>query len=172
MLTAMLAHLCVAYDPSAPAQWALAHAVRLARRCDARLTIVHVAPPTDDVVDERTELVDELFGLRDDVRRRQRLVATVAPLTTGVVTDVRVFTGLVTPTIIDVLRAVRPDLVIAGSRERRGVMRVLSAPLRDALLAEAPCPVALVRSPPPSPRSSATTSNARVSPVPAWRATR
>jgi nucleotide-binding universal stress UspA family protein len=143
----MLRHLCVAYDESRPARWALAHATFLARRCEARLTIAHVAALPEDAVDERVGIVDELLPVREDVRCRQRLVASLAPLTCGVEARVRVFTGPTAPTLIELLRTVRADLVVTGSRERLTLRRWFSLPVRDALLAEAPCPVALVRSP-------------------------
>jgi nucleotide-binding universal stress UspA family protein len=145
----MLTHVCVAYDHDTRARWVLTHAVRLARRCDARLTIVHVAPAIGDVVDERAELHEELLGVRDDIRCRQRLAGTVAALTSGIVTDVRMFSGRTAPTIVELLRASGSDLVIAGARERRGAARLLAVPVGDALLALAPCPVVLVRSAPP-----------------------
>ena len=144
----MLAHVCVAYAPDGPARWALGHAVRLARRWDARLTVVHVAPPVDEVLAERAGLAGELLGVGDDVRLRRRLLGTVLPLTAGVATDVRVFTGRPAPTLVELLRADRPGLVVAGARERRGAGRWATASVADALLAEAPCPVTLVRSPP------------------------
>jgi nucleotide-binding universal stress UspA family protein len=143
----MLEHLCVAYDESRPARWALEHAVRLARLGGARLTIAHVAALPEDVVDERVGIVDDLLPVREDVRYRQRLVTTLAPLTRGVETEVRVFTGPTAPTLIELLRTLRADLVVAGAHERPGLRRRLSLPLRDALLLQAPCPVALVRSP-------------------------
>ena len=143
----MLEHLCVVYDGSPTARWAFVHAVCLARRGNARLTIAHVAALPEDAVDERVGIVDELLPVRDDVRCRQRLVATLAPLTRGLETEVRVFTGRTAPTVIELLRTLRADLVITGARERLGLRRWFSLPLRDALLSEAPCPVALVRSP-------------------------
>lgn len=144
----MLAHVCVAYAPDGPARWALGHAVRLARRWDARLTVVHVAPPVDEVLAEHAGLAGELLGVGDDVRLRRRLLGTVLPLTAGVATDVRVFTGRPAPTLVELLRADRPGLVVAGARERRGAGRWATASVADELLAEAPCPVTLVRSPP------------------------
>jgi len=59
-----------------------------------------------------------------------------------------VFTGRPAPTLVELLRADRPGLVVAGARERRGAGRWATASVADELLAEAPCPVTLVRSPP------------------------
>ncbi|MDQ3586810.1 MAG: universal stress protein [Actinomycetota bacterium] len=143
----MLRHICVAYDDDERAGWGLEVARDLARRASARLTIAHVVPPVDEAVDIREELLIELAGLREDVRWRHRLKALAATVR-DVETHVHVLPGRVSFQLLELLHQERPDLVVAGTRALRGVQRSLAPRLRHALLAQAPCPVMLVRTPP------------------------
>lgn len=145
----VLRHLCVAYGDEPPGPPALGHAAQLARRSGARLTVAHVAPPVDEPVDDREELLVELLGLREDIHRRRRLTTMLATLLPDVETQVRVLTGRVAPQILALLDADRPDLVVAGTRPLRGADRFLASPLSHALLDRAPCPVVLVSGEPP-----------------------
>lgn len=93
----VLRHLCVAYGDEPPGPSALGHAAQLARRSGARLTVAHVAPPVDEPVDDREELLVELLGLREDIHRRRRLTTMLATLLPDVlvVAPIRVSTGVV-----------------------------------------------------------------------------
>lgn len=143
----MLGHLCVAFDPSPAGRWALTHASFLARRTGARLTVVHVTPPEDGVLDESSSLADELLPVRDDVRCRQQLVADLASSLVGVAANLWVATGPLHATMLDAVRTSAPDAVVLGAQGRSPLQGLVARPLRDTLLAEAPCPVILVRSP-------------------------
>jgi two-component system sensor histidine kinase UhpB len=136
----VLRHICVAYDDTPEGDAALAEAWALARRDGARVTIVHVAPPVDDVAGEHEELHLELLAGREDVRRRQRLVAEAARRMPDVDTDVRVLYGSPAEQLLAFLHAERPDVAIVGVDGGRASRR-----LGRRLVARARCPVLLVR---------------------------
>ena len=140
----MLTRICVAYDDGKEAGWALQFAVQLARRTSARLTLAHVAPMDDEPSDERERLLFELIGRSEAVRRRQRLNGGVLSLGADVRAEVEVVAGPVVPTLLDLIRASRPDVLLAGTRPGR--LRQLGPRLSHVLMAETPCPLVLVRS--------------------------
>jgi len=130
----------VAYDEDhEPAGWALTVGAALARAGGSQLVVTHVAPPAEEAVDESEGMIVELLGLREDVRRRQRMAPAVALAAPGVEAEVSVVTGPVVPVLLDQLHDARPDLVVLGDGRGRVVR---------ALRARAPCPVLLVREPP------------------------
>jgi len=142
----MLTHICVAYDDGKEAGWALQFGVELARRTSARLTLAHVAPADDEPVDERQRLLFELIGGSEAVRRRQRLNGVALSLGADVKAEVEVAVGPVAPTLLDLIRASRPDVLLAGTRPGR--LRQLGPRLSHELMAAAPCPLVLIRSRP------------------------
>ncbi len=132
-------NIWVAYDEDhLPAHWALGVGSEIARACGARLVVSHIAPPAEEPVSDHDGLLDELLGLREDVRRRQRLVPAVALAARGVDSDVSVVSGPVVPELLDQLHHARPDLVVLGDGRGR---------VARALRAHAPCPVLFVRGP-------------------------
>ena len=135
----MFGHIWVAYDEDhEAARWALAVGAALARAGGARLVVSHVAPPAEETVDDREGLLVELLGLREDVRRRKRLLPIVALAAPEVDAQVSVVAGRVVPELVDQLRQARPDVVVLGD----GTGRV-----GRGLRSLAPCPVLVVREP-------------------------
>jgi two-component system sensor histidine kinase UhpB len=121
----MVGHICVAWDDSPRARWTLAFAGRLARATAARLTIVHVEPPTEH----------ELLELGSVGRARRLLPAAAASVPATVEVSVRVLTGRPAEQLVAFARAEDVDVLVAATRPAR---------LRRELLASAPCPVMLV----------------------------
>ena len=114
----LLRRICVGYDDSLPARWALAFAERLARRSGAELTIAHVVPPAADDL--------------------------AIPLPPGT----HVLSGRTAEQLVAFARAEHSDLLVVGTRPLQGASRLVAPRLRHELLATAPCPVVLVRHPP------------------------
>jgi nucleotide-binding universal stress UspA family protein len=115
-----LHRICVGYDDSLPARWALAFAERLAAGSHAELSIAHVVAPVAEDAD---------------------LDLTLPPGT-------HVLSGRTAEQLVAFARAERADLLVTGTRPLRGSARLVAPRLRHALLASAPCPVVLVRHPP------------------------
>jgi nucleotide-binding universal stress UspA family protein len=126
--------ICVAWDGTPPAQWALAFAARLARRSGARLIVAHVVAPAEPM----------LVDLSASGHARRTLPAVASELRA----DPRLLAGRPGDQLLALARAEHADLLVAGTRPLRGADRLLAPRLRHALLAESPCPVALVRRPP------------------------
>jgi len=131
--------ICVAYDEGKEAVWALQFAVELARRTSARLTLAHVAPVDDEPLDDNQRLLFELCGHSEAVRCRQRLNGLALTLGADLQTDVEVVVGPVAPTLLDLVRADPPDVLVAGTR--RGRLRQMGPRLSHVLIATAPCPL-------------------------------
>jgi nucleotide-binding universal stress UspA family protein len=113
----LLRRICVGYDESLPARWALAFAERLARRSGADLTIAHVVPPAADDL--------------------------AIPLPPGT----HVLSGRTAEQLVAFARAEHSDLLVVGTRPLQGASRLVAPRLRHELLATAPCPAVLVRHP-------------------------
>lgn len=114
----MLHRVCIAWDGSLPARWALAFATRLARGSDAELLIAHVVPPAAEDLD------------------------------IGLPAGTHVLSGRTVEQLVAFARQEQVDVLVAGTRPLRGAARLLAPRLRHELLATAPCAVVLVRHPP------------------------
>jgi nucleotide-binding universal stress UspA family protein len=139
--------LC-ALDFSESSRQALEHASDLARRFDAELTLIHVregprvagseivAPP-ELLEEEERELGRKLDAWRTQAERiAGRPVRTV--LTSG------------SPPL-EIVRAAASgtfDLVVTGTKARKGVGRMLLGSVAERVVREAPCPVLVARRPP------------------------
>jgi nucleotide-binding universal stress UspA family protein len=144
--------ICVACRADDPLdRSALACAAALARAAGARLSVVHVAPFADEPTGVREDLLDELLGRREDVRRRRRLAALATACGLGPAPAVRVLAGRVEPQLLACVADARADLLVVGTRPLRGLARLAAPRLRHRLLAAAPCPVAFVRPEPVAP---------------------
>lgn len=122
-----------------------------ARPCRPRVVAPDDRPrpaPVDEPADAREGLFGELVGLPGDTARHRLETARTAAAVEGIEAHVRVLAGSVHVQVLELLRQVRPDLLVVGTRALRGVRRVVAPRLRHALLAAAPCPVMLVKAPP------------------------
>jgi two-component system sensor histidine kinase UhpB len=135
---AMARHVCVAWDDSPPARWALAFAANLARESGARLTIAHVTAPAGEC---------DLLDLGEDGRVRRSVQATAAMLPLDIDVRVRLLAGRPAEQLVALVHAEQIDMLVVGTRPLRGWERLLAPRLRHELLATAPCPVVLVRRP-------------------------
>src|SRR5919106_4069542 len=119
-----------------------------ARPCRPRVVAPDDRPrpaPVDEPADAREGLFGELVGLPGDTARHRLETARTAAAVEGIEAHVRVLAGSVHFQVLELLRQVRPDLLVVGTRALRGVRRVVAPRLRRALLAAAPCPVMLVK---------------------------
>ena len=139
-------HILLATDFSPHADRAAARALELARRYDARLSLVHVVEYFfiyGDFIDGGA--VDE-FELEQQVREAadkqlQRLAEEMG------ITDpdqVHLLTGPPKHTLLDFAREHDVDLVVLGSHGRRGVERLLGS-VAAGIVNAAPCDVLTVR---------------------------
>lgn len=134
-------------DFSVEAEAAEQEAVRLARRLDAELVLVHVAT--------ETPLYGEQVFAMPDVKRiyeaqarwaEERLEERAAALTReGVPTRWRRRVGVVHAEIGTVAREEAADYIVIGTHGRGGLDRVMLGSVAERVVRTAPCPVITVR---------------------------
>jgi len=134
-------------DFSVEAEAAEQEAVRLARRLNAELVLVHVAT--------ETPLYGEQVFAMPDVKRiyeaqarwaEERLAERAAALTReGVPTRWRRRVGVVYAEIGTVAREEAADYIVIGTHGRGGLDRVMLGSVAERVVRTAPCPVITVR---------------------------
>lgn len=135
----MFGDIWVTFDDSECADWAATVALQLARAAPARVTFAHVTAPEDEPVDDREELGRELLGSGGLVRARQRIAGHIAGAACDVETRVRVASGPVAPTLLELLLHGHPDLIVATAS---GPLRFGRLPgVVRTLAAHGPCPL-------------------------------
>lgn len=142
----MIRSILAATDFSPQADDAVAEAAALARRFDAKLTIVHVyAPPgvlvPDGFVAASPQATRDLLEAveRGLAKVRERVAAP------GLTIDTIAVQGAAA-TEIDTLALERGvDLVVVATHGRTGFKRLLLGSVAERVVREAPCPVLVVR---------------------------
>ncbi len=141
--------IAVAIDGSDHASAALSLAIDLARRYDARLTVVAVAPITPAMVMPNEPMlppilpestVPQFRGLVDAAVQRARSSGLRA--VEGVCVE-----GAAVDELLSFLGAHPFDLLVLGSRGLSTAKRILLGSVSSALVNRAPCPVLVVRPP-------------------------
>ncbi|HYA58267.1 MAG TPA: universal stress protein [Thermoplasmata archaeon] len=141
----MFDRVLVGYDGSAPARRACQVASEIAARFHSVLTVIVVRPVShtgaDHYLESLVPLGDSgipLSALIDEVRGRA--VAHGAQRVESVFLQ-----GEVPEALLDWLRTNPQDLVVVGSRGLSRGRRLLLGSVSSGLVAEAPCPVLVVR---------------------------
>jgi nucleotide-binding universal stress UspA family protein len=141
--------LTVAIDGSAYADHGLTFAIDLAKRYEATLTIVAVAPlvpmfvgPNEQFVpsDVPTAEVEHYRGVID--KAVQRAESDGLAGVTGIALE-----GVVVDEILGHVEEHPPDLLILGSRGLSTAKRLLLGSVSDAVMHHVHCPVLIVRTP-------------------------
>jgi nucleotide-binding universal stress UspA family protein len=137
--------LC-AVDFSTCSRAGLEHAVELARRFDARLSLVHVwrgplavAPafggaPAALAAEDEVELGRELDGWRAEA---ERLLGREVRATLAI--------GAAVAEVVRVAREEQSDLVVVGTHGRTGVSRAVLGSVAEGVVRQAPCAVLVAR---------------------------
>ncbi|MCI4348487.1 MAG: universal stress protein [Thermoplasmata archaeon] len=143
--------LTVAIDGSAYADHGLTFAIDLAKRYEATLTILTVAPlvpmfvgPTEQWVpsDVPVAEVEHYRGVVDKAVRRAESEGLAG--VTGLALE-----GVVVDELLGHVEEHPPDLLILGSRGLSTAKRLLLGSVSDAVMHHVRCPVLIVRTPAP-----------------------
>jgi nucleotide-binding universal stress UspA family protein len=139
----MFERLVVAYDGSKPAGAAAELAFELARRRGARLTLAYAL----EWPDPYPELPQAAPGIeRAEEEWRRRLAALAAGAPDGASVEGEVLVGnRAGPALLELLRAHRAEVLVAGTHGVGGLKRTLLGSVSQQLLEHAPCAVLLVR---------------------------
>lgn len=126
------ARVLAAVDFSAPAQRAFDQALALSRAHGAELAVVHAVP------------LDESFGWH--AAERAALMETVRQRATeaGVALEHRVQQGEPADVILLHARSLDPDVIVAGTHQRRGLERLRKGSVAERLVTAATAPVLLI----------------------------
>lgn len=127
-----LSRVLVAIDFSKPAQDAFACALALSRRHEAELIAVQAVP------------THETFARHGRARLTLAEKLRAAANAAGISFSVRVQTGDPADIILLHARSLRPDLIVAGTHQRRGVARFRAGSVAERVAAKATVPVLLV----------------------------
>lgn len=134
--------ILVPVDFSEPSLEALPHALALARKCEAQLTLLHVIEPfhpdlfldtTQSQRDARKAAHERLTNLADATKKSWP--RTGRELRTGHPVD----------TITALAKRTNADLIVLGTSGRTGVKRALIGSVAERVVRHAPCPVLVVR---------------------------
>ncbi len=145
----MFDRILVPYDGSANSEHALDLAIELAKRFNASLELVSVAPLIVPLAGPAATppLTEQESRMYREILARGRLKATKAGLT-EVATTFR--EGNVAEELLTHIERVRPDLVVVGARGLSRVQRFLMGSVSTALVSHLKVPVLVDHLPAPS----------------------
>ena len=139
----MTAQIVVATDGSATSSEAVRFGATLAKALGGRLTLVHVVPAE---AGRLAPFIRETCPPRERRAAEALLRSAQAEAAKwGSQAAVRMAVGRPAEAILRVVREVRADMLVVGTRGRKGVARMFLGSVAEALAKVAPCPVAVVR---------------------------
>lgn len=137
--------IIVGTDFSDSSAVALYHAINLAERLKAQLHIVHITHasltvPTDLGMNVPPEL-------EEAKQARERLERMRAMIGGNLEVELHLRVGQPVTEMLELVREVRPEMVILGSHGRSAVMRMLLGSVSTELMRRSPVPVLIVPAP-------------------------
>ena len=139
-------HVLVPTDFSAYADQALAYAIALAQKLQARLTLLHVFHLSPLGVGEMPPAVLTATLQEMETNAHQQMQETLARVhQAGMQADSAIIEGLPFQTILDTAHARGVDLIVMGTHGRTGLTHVLMGSVAEKVVRLAPCPVLVVR---------------------------
>ena len=138
--------LLIPIDFSASSLEALEYGVQFAKYLQATLTLLHVLEPVAYGLDFTIGETLQWRTHRANVEGRLEILRALCTAN-GIPTDHVLKAGVPVDSIRDYAGHAPPDLMIMGTHGRRGISRLLSGSVAEAMLRWAPCPVLTVRAP-------------------------
>jgi nucleotide-binding universal stress UspA family protein len=137
-------------DFSEHSQSALATACWLARDCGARLLVLHVVPDAPSILAAEmaaghrpsAHFEEDIAAYREEMRERLEALEPCAP---GVHLERLLRVGRVAPTILRTAEEVSCDLIVMGTRGKKGSERALMGSVAQEVKHKAPCAVITAR---------------------------
>ena len=135
--------ILVAVDPSDSIHLAVSQASAMAKKEGAELTLIAVAEAVEDM--------ESLFGSQATERLRERTskaldAAQAIVKAAGLKAKELMETGVAPDEIIvDAALKAKSDLIVMGTRSKKGIRRVLLGSVATKVVATAPCSVLVVR---------------------------
>jgi nucleotide-binding universal stress UspA family protein len=139
-------HVLVPTDFSASAEQALDYAIRLARTCNARLTLLHVIQPVPmGGVDMGVALPEAYLQEVEEAAQGSLEEALARVTAAGLTAEQVVLYGVPFQEIVETAKARQVDLIVMGTQGRTGFMHVLLGSVAEHVVRLAPCSVLVVR---------------------------
>ena len=151
----MYTHIVVPLDESLRGETILPHVEALARKFEARVTLLHVTPllpimaaTAGDGATMAGTSVDPTPVLEAEARSAAEYLAPVAEELRGrgLKADWKVLEGGAADSILTFARESGGDLIAMTTRGRAGLERALLGSVADSVVRHSPCPVLVVRS--------------------------
>jgi nucleotide-binding universal stress UspA family protein len=130
-------------------------ACSLARDYVAKLLVQHVRQPAAAIQGEAIVFPVEVPGEAEAARDRLHAVLPSEP---GITVEHHLTVGDPVSEIVDLANRERCDLIVMGTHGRSGLSRLILGSVAELVLRKAPCPVLMVKAPPPPPAHDATAS--------------
>jgi nucleotide-binding universal stress UspA family protein len=124
------------FDPNSMA--ALSIARRLAEQSQAKLSVVHVVPPTDPLMISAPVVAQRRY---DDARE---LLAELGRSDNNIQVETVLKTGHIAEEIMAAAHELEADLIVMATHGRTGVPRLVLGSVAERVLREAPCLVMTV----------------------------
>lgn len=138
--------LLIPVDFSASSLEALEYGVQFARHVGAAVTILHALEPVAYGLDFTLGSSLQWRTQKAYVEGRLEILRALCT-SSGVKADQVLKAGVPADSIRDYAAREQPDVVIMGTHGRRGISRMLSGSVAEAMLRQTPCPVLTVRTP-------------------------
>jgi nucleotide-binding universal stress UspA family protein len=138
--------ILLATDGSEEAELAARKAVELAEGTGSELHLVHVGLAPNFLVEGTPGYNRELYEqIEEESRELLRKLTWQVKVAGGNVAGSHLRMGEVDLGIVGLARKLGVDLIVMGSRGRRGIRRAIAGSISDAVIRHAPCPVLVVR---------------------------
>ncbi len=122
--------------------------MELAQRTGSELHLVHVGLAPTFLVEGTPGYDRELYEqIEQESRELLRKLTWRVKVAGGTVAGSHLRMGPADAGIVGLARELGADLIVMGSRGRRGIRRAIGGSISDAVIRHAPCPVLVVRSP-------------------------
>jgi len=139
-ITASVQTVLCATDFSETAELALEHALRLARRHDARILLAHVVEPIPLGPYPALMAPENELAIREmAVKRTEEIASRVRA--DGIVADIRVDTGNPGPGLATIAEDEGADLIVIGTRGLTGFQRIMLGSTAEYIVRRSHCPV-------------------------------
>lgn len=138
---------CCAIDFSEHSRFAMQQAAELTRRFEGQLDLLHVhpQPPTTAAIELLATPPDVAEAATRELRTTLAAWEQEAARIAGHSVRSTVIPGIPADEIVRFARDRGIDVVVLGTRDRKGVARVLLGSVAERAVREAPCPVLVVR---------------------------
>lgn len=147
MMAKKYRHILVPLDGSKLAELALEDACQLAELNQAKVTLLHVASPVEEVIGAGTDhpiFIDQQWESKR-VKTLRYLSDLINKMPQGLEVHPEVEMGIAAETIIDYANRHNIDLIVMATHGRSGFKRLLYGSVAESVLHEADVPILMVR---------------------------